>query len=292
MMSGPGAEPARGPSPEVRERPAGFGTATATFVIVSSMVGVGVLTTSGFTVYFVGSNGLMLVLWAAGGACALCGALTMAELSAALPRSGGEYVFLLEAYGPPVAFLSGWVSFLIGFAGPIAVLANASATYLLAPLGLEGPASSWAHRAVATAAIAALAVAHASGHRQSARVQGWATSLKLVVLGLFIVAGLAVGWPRRAQLADWPEIDLPVVRATLFSMIYIFYAYTGWNAASYLAGEVEDPGRRLPRAIVLGTAVVVALYLGLNAVYALALPAAEVRAIVDDPANALGLDAV
>src|SRR5689334_6279887 len=115
--------PAEGLS--VPKMPAEFGLATATFVVVASMVGVGVLTTSGFTVYFVGSNHWMLVLWVLGGLVALCGALTQAELSASLPKSGGDYVFLHEAYGPLAAFLTGWVSFLIGFSGPIAALSDA-----------------------------------------------------------------------------------------------------------------------------------------------------------------------
>ena len=110
-----------------------MGFATATFVVISSMVGVGVLTTSGYTACFVGSNQLMLLLWIIGGLVAVCGALSLAELSAAMPRSGGDYVFLYEAYGPIVAFLSGWVSFLIGFGGPIAAAASASASYLVAP---------------------------------------------------------------------------------------------------------------------------------------------------------------
>ena len=112
------------------------------------------------------------------------------------------------------------------------------------------------------------------------------------MLGLFVVAGLAAGWPHRANLADRPPIDRDVAESMLFSLVYIFYAYTGWNAASYLAGEIRDPQRRLPRAILLGTGLVVALYLGLNVVYALALSAADVRAIVDDPTNTDGLDAV
>src|SRR3954462_13401320 len=90
--------------------PAGFGPATATFVVVSSMVGTGVLTTSGYTMYLVGSNQLMLGLWAVGGIVALCGALSLAELAAALPEPGGDYAFLREAYGPLAGFLSGWVS--------------------------------------------------------------------------------------------------------------------------------------------------------------------------------------
>ena len=101
------------------------------------MIGTGVLTTSGFTVYAVGSNQLMLALWVVGGVLAVCGALTLCELATALPASGGDYVYLREAYGPMAAFLSGWVSFLIGFGAPIAASASAAAHYLLAPAGLN-----------------------------------------------------------------------------------------------------------------------------------------------------------
>ena len=148
-----------------------FGLATATFVVISSMIGTGVLTTSGFTVYFVGSNQLMLVLWVVGGVLALCGALTLCELSAALPRSGGDYVFLPEAYGPLAAFLSGWVSFLIGFGGPIAASASGAAKYLLAPFRLDDARAAVAQPAVASAAIVgsawftAWAAARPSGRR-------------------------------------------------------------------------------------------------------------------------------
>jgi APA family basic amino acid/polyamine antiporter len=263
--------------------PADFGLATATFVVVASMVGVGVLTTSGFTVFFVGSNQLMLVLWALGGVFALCGALTQAELTAMLPRSGGDYVFLHEAYGPLAAFLSGWVSFLIGFAGPIAAIGNAAATYLIAPFGLGGTTAELTQRGLASLAIVLLAVAHSSGRKWTIQVQGWTTAIKLIVLGLFVVAGFAVGWSHRANLCDRIPVDRDVARSMLFSMVYIFYAYTGWNAASYLAGEIRDPQRRLPRAILLGTGVVVALYLGLNAVFAFALSASDIRALVKDP---------
>jgi len=259
--------------------PAGFGTATATSVVVASMVGVGVLTTSGYTVAAVGSNQLMLWLWVVGGAVALCGALSLAELSAALPATGGDYVYLRAAYGPLPAFLSGWASFLLGFAAPIALAASASASYLLAPLHLAGARATLAERGAATAAILALAAIHTSGRSRSARWQAAITLLKVGVLGTLLVAGLVAGRGHAANLADRPPIDWPTAQAMAFSLIYISYAYTGWNAASYLAGEVADPGRRLPRAILLGTGVVVALYLGLNLVFALALPAAEIRAI-------------
>ena len=125
----------------------------ATFIIVASMVGVGILTTSGFTVYFVGSNQLMLGLWVLGGVIAAAGALTLCELSAAMPKTGGDYVYLHEAYGPLAAFLSGWVSFLIGFAAPSAAAAFGAAKFLLVPLHLEGPAALYAQRGLATFTI-------------------------------------------------------------------------------------------------------------------------------------------
>src|SRR4051794_8854044 len=156
-------EPATESVREAAPRAPKFGLATATFVVISSMIGTGVLTTSGFTVYYVGSNQLMLALWVVGGLVAICGALTLCELSAALPRSGGDYVYLYEAYGPLAAFLSGWVSFLIGFGGPIAATAFAAAKYLLAPLGLDDALAVRPQQALASLAILAFAAIHASG---------------------------------------------------------------------------------------------------------------------------------
>src|SRR5947209_11130119 len=163
-MPGPAPPPESAAAPPM---PAGFGPATATFVIVASMVGVGVLTTSGYTVYQVGSNQLMLGLWVLGGVTAACGALTLCELTAALPRTGGDYVYLHEAYGPLVAFLSGWVSFLIGFAAPSASAAFGSAKYLLAPVGLRGPDGLTLQRALASFLILAFAVIHNTGRRRT-----------------------------------------------------------------------------------------------------------------------------
>jgi APA family basic amino acid/polyamine antiporter len=265
-----------------------YGLVLATFVVVSSMVGVGVFTTSGYTVAAVGSNQLMLGLWLVGGVVALCGALTVAELAAALPASGGDYVYLHEAYGPAVAFLSGWVSFLIGFAAPIAAAALAAASYLLAPLSLHGVTARGADLGIATLAILAFGVIHSSGRRGTTWVHSAFTLFKVGVLVMFLVVGLAAGWRRGVNLADRPPLDLRVATAMMFSLVYISYAYTGWNAASYLAGEIGDPGRRLPRSILFGTAGVIVLYLGLNMVYALALPAAEIRGIAERD----GFDAV
>jgi basic amino acid/polyamine antiporter, APA family len=284
LRNGEMASEIREDPPRTRE----YGLPLATFVVISSMVGVGVFTTSGFTVAAVGSNQLMLWLWLLGGIAALCGALTVAELAAALPQSGGDYIYLHAAYGPAVAFLSGWVSLLIGFAAPIAASAFASASYLLAPFGMHGPMARGAHLGIATAAILTFAVVHNSGRRSSTWVHSAFTLFKVAVLLTFLAAGLAMGWRNGANLADRPPMNIQVVSAMIFSLVYISYGYTGWNAASYLAGEIGDPGRRLPRSILLGTSAVIVLYLGLNLVYAFALPASEIRAIAERD----GFDAV
>ena len=249
------------------------------------MVGTGVLTTSGFTVYFLGSNQLMLVLWVVGGVLALCGALTLCELSAALPRSGGDYVFLSEAYGPLAAFLSGWVSFLIGFGGPIAASASGAAKYLLAPFRLDDARAAVAQPAVASAAIVVFAVVHCMGRGSTIRAQAGMTALKIGILVVLAVVGLAAGWGRWENLADRPPLTSSLIVSMASSLVYISYAYTGWNGASYLAGEIERPQERMPRAILLGTVMVLVLYLALNTAYALALSAADVRAIAGGPEN-------
>ncbi len=234
----------------------------------------------------------MLLLWVLGGITAVCGALTIAELSAALPRTGGDYVYLYEAYGPLPAFLSGWVSFLIGFAGPSEASAFAFASYTLAPFQLPGPGAALRERLLASVAILFFAAVHVSGRRKTASVQAGITMLKLIGLGAFALSGLSIGWRNSANLADLTPLSGSLAVTMMSSMVYIYYAYTGWNSASYLAGEIKDPQRRLPQAILLGTAGVTILYLALNMVYSLALSAADVKRIVADPANHEGLAAV
>ncbi|MGP0068989.1 MAG: APC family permease [Isosphaeraceae bacterium] len=262
--------------------PAEFGLAMATFVVVASMVGTGVLTTSGFTVASVGSNMWMLLLWVLGGITAVCGALTLAELSASMPRTGGDYIYLHEAYGPLPAFLSGWVSFVIGFAAPSAASAFGMAKYLLAPFPIPAERVMLWQRGLGTAAILIFAVIHVSGRRQTSTVQTWITAIKIALLVAFAVAGLVVGWPHTANLMDPKPLDGKLTLTLLSSLIYIYYAYTGWNAAAYMAGEVREPQKLLPRAVLLGTGGVLLLYLALNVVYALALSADDVGAIVKE----------
>src|SRR5262249_16947570 len=149
----------------------------------------------------------------------------------------------------------------------------ASASYLLAPLGLPPATAQVANQSLATVAIISFALIHTSKASHASRAHTTVTLLKLGVLSAFLAGGVYAGWGRWQNLDDRLPIELGTASAMLFSLVYISYAYTGWNAASYIAGEITDPGRNLPRAILIGTLLVVALYLGLNTVYSLALPA-------------------
>ena len=277
---------------ESEAMPAEFGLSMAIFVVVASMVGTGVLMTSGYTVALVGSNQYMLLLWVVGAVIAITGALTLAELSAALPKTGGDYVFLFEAYGPLAAFLSGWASFLMGFSGPSAAAAFGSAKYMLAPLKLPAFQAELYQRVLATVVIVAFALVHVAGRRGTSWAQIGFTVLKVAVLGVLIVGGLAVGWPNLGHLNDPKPVDFDLATTMLFSLVFIYYAYTGWNGASYMAGEIREPQKVLPKAILWGTGLVALVYLAVNTVYALALSAKDVQAIAFDPENRLGLDAV
>ena len=176
-----------------QEMPADFGFVTATFIVIAGMVGTGILTTSGFTVLDVGSNQWTLLLWVMGGLTAICGALTVAELSAALPKTGGDYVYLYDAYGPLPAFLSGWVSFLIGFAVPSAASAFAFAKYVLSPLRITGAKGLLFEQLLATSALLVFATVHTSGRKQTARVQGSIT----------LAEALRAGRIRRRRSVPW-----------------------------------------------------------------------------------------
>jgi len=270
-----------------------FSAMSAAFFIAASMVGVGILTTSGYTIASVGSNQVMLWLWIVGGVAMLCGALTHAELAAAMPRIGGDYVFVREAYGRLAGFLAGWITALIGFGAPIAVTARTSASYWLTGGGLVAPEALtkeywWAERALATGLILGLAGFHLLGRRGSARLQGLTTLATLGALVAMVVFGLI------SPQADWSHLDdLPdqltgsVWSAMLISLLYINYGYAGWNSAGYLAGEVKNPGRNLPRAIVLGNLAVLSLYVAVNLVYIVAFSAEEIQTLASSNPNAV-----
>ena len=237
------------------------------------MIGTGIFTSLHFQVGPLPSGFVILVLWLVGGVCALCGALAYGELAAALPRSGGEYHFLSEAFHPAVGFLAGWLSATVGFAAPIAAAAMAFGKYFADVLPGASPL-------VLSLAVTALVTAvHLRGAKFRAAFQNASTALKVALILFFIVAGAFAKPVAGLSFAPHPgAMDLLASPPFAFSLVFVMYAYSGWNAATYIVAEVRDPARNVPLAITLGTFIVVALYLALNATFLRAAPMAELGA--------------
>jgi APA family basic amino acid/polyamine antiporter len=224
------------------------------------MIGTGVFTSLGFQLLDIRSGFVLMALWAVGGLTALCGALTYAELGSALPRSGGEYNFLSRIYHPAAGFISGWVSATIGFAAPTALAAITFGSYLSSVFPILSPTL------LACGLVAVLTAVHATTHRNSGGVQRWFTALKVaLILGFCILSWLLAEHPQPVEfLPVSGDGALLTSGAFAVSLIYVNYAYTGWNAATYLTSEINNPERSLSGVLIIGTAVVMALYLLLN----------------------------
>lgn len=250
---------------------------TVTAVIIANMIGTGVFTSLGFQLANIESGFVILLLWATGGLIALCGAMTYAELGAALPRSGGEYNFLTHIYHPAAGFVSGWISATIGFAAPVALAAITFAAY--GTSALPGDTPEWAQKAVACGLILVLTSVHASNRRNSGGLQVVFTVLKIAVIVAFCLAVLLwVDSPQPINFLPVPG-DGALITSGAFavSLIYVSYAYTGWNAATYLSSELENPQRTLPPILMTGTVVVAVLYVGLHYAFLYAAPVDAMR---------------
>jgi APA family basic amino acid/polyamine antiporter len=251
---------------------------TATAIAVADMIGIGVFTSLGFQARGIPSAFSLIMLWVVGGITALCGALSYAELAAALPRSGGEYNFLFRIYHPAVGFLAGWISATVGFAAPIAVAAMAFGTYFVGafPDLLAGLPAATRELALGLALAWTVSLVHLSGLRQSSLFQNVSTAIKVVLIAGFIGAGFAFGTPQPISFAPSAQ-DLGYILSAPFaiSLVFVMYSYSGWNAATYIIGEVRDPERTLPRSLLTATLVVLTLYVALNAVFLYTTPIAK-----------------
>ena len=254
---------------------------TITAIVIANMVGTGVFTSLGFQLLDIQSGFVILTLWAIGGLIAVSGAMTYAELGAAFPRSGGEYKFLSEIYHPAVGFVGGWTSVTVGFAGPSALAAMTFAAY--ATSIFEVAPSAWLERALAVGLVAILTAVHAGRRRSSGGVQVIFTTLKLVVIvGFCLAAYLLIDEPQPVRfLPSVGDGALFAGSAFAVSLIYVSYAYTGWNAATYLSSELENPQRTLPAILLTGTLVVTLLYVALNFIFLYAAPIAELQGQVE-----------
>jgi APA family basic amino acid/polyamine antiporter len=252
------------------------GIFTAACVLVSNAVGSGIFTTTGFLSRDLGDPRLILLLWALGGLLALAGAMSYSELGASLPRVGGEYVYLRRAFGPLCGFLSGWMSFTIGFSAAIAAAAVGFAHYFLEllPAGAPRPAP----RLLALTLVWVLTGIHALGVERGGAFQRWITVLKIGGIGLLVAAGFALGQGHWQNVTTSSPGVEPSLGAGAVALIFVLYSFSGWNAAGYIAGEIREPGRSLPRAMVGGTLFISLLYLAVNLVYFYALPAASLAA--------------
>lgn len=248
--------------------------ATATGIVVANMIGTGVFTSLGFEVADIPSPFAVMMLWIIGGIVALCGALSYAELAAALPRSGGEYHFLSRIFHPSLGFLAGWISATVGFAAPIALAAMAFGNYLAGAL----PRVPWLPPNEVALVLSLLVVwinsiVHFSGIRRGGAYQNLFTALKValilafILVGFFTVKAQPISFAPRA--GDWRLIGSGAFAG---SLVYVMYAYSGWNASTYIVSEIRNPRRNVPRSVLLGTLAVLALYVALNAVFLRSTP--------------------
>ena len=244
-----------------------FKYTTVTAVVIANMVGTGVFTSLGFQLLEIRSGFVLLMLWAVGGLVALCGAMTYAELGAAMPRSGGEYNFLTRIFHPAIGFVSGWVSATVGFAGPTALAAMTFAAYATSSLPVD--TRPWMLKVLACGLIVVLTLIHGSNRRNSGGLQVVFTVLKVGVIIAFCAGALLLVSTAQPVRFAFANEDISVLTSGAFavSLIYVSYAYTGWNAATYLSGELENPQRTLPWILTMGTLVVMVLYLALNFVF-------------------------
>jgi len=249
-----------------------FKLTTVTAVVIANMVGTGVFTSLGYQLLEIQSGFVILMLWAVGGLIAVCGAMTYAELGAAMPRSGGEYNFLSRIYHPAVGFVSGWTSATIGFAGPTALAALTFSAYATSVLPTES--SAWLEKLLAAGLILLLTVVHGGTRRSSSTLQVLFTVLKVGVIVIFCLAVMVMtDNPQPVKfLPQTGDGALLTSGAFAVSLIYVSYAYTGWNAATYLSSELEKPQQTLPIILLTGTLVVTVLYIALNFVFLYSSP--------------------
>ncbi|MEO1430150.1 MAG: amino acid permease [Cyanobacteria bacterium J06633_8] len=244
-----------------------IGLFTATCIVVANMIGTGVFTSLGFQVVDIKSGFTLLFLWLVGGVFALCGALSYGELGAAMPHSGGEYYYLSRIYHPVVGFLSGWVSVTVGFAAPIAAAAMALGAYF------KGVFPIISSTAIALGVVIGVSLIHSRSKTFGSYFQQIFTILKVLLIVVLIVCGLSLAEPQ--QLGFLPSMgDVKLVFSSPFaiSLVYVTYSYSGWNAAVYLASEVEEAEKNLPRSLIFGTLIVMGLYLLLNFIFLYTTP--------------------
>jgi APA family basic amino acid/polyamine antiporter len=258
----------------MKQHKIGFNTAVS--IVIANMIGTGVFTSLGFQVLGIESGFALIILWVVGGILALCGALTYGEIGAAFPESGGEYNYLSKLYHPAVGFISGWVSVTVGFAAPIAAAAVALGQYV------SKVYPSINAVILALSIIAIITLIHSINLKAGSLFQRIFTIVKVVCIIMFVGFGLfhvpehTVNFS--ADTTAWNDI---FSKGFAISLIYVTYAYSGWNAASYISGEMKDAKRNLPKALFVGTLIVMVIYTLLNYVFLYSVPIPELKGVLE-----------
>ena len=252
--------------------PRSVGFLTACSIVIANIIGTGIFTSLGFQLANIQSGFVLLMLWVVGGAAALCGALCYGELGAALPRSGGEYHFLSKIYHPALGFMAGFVSATVGFSAPIALAAMAFGKYLQGVLDVGSPIF------FSFAVVWLVALFHLKNLRLGSAFQNLSTLIKLLLIAALIVAGFFV-YPKQ-PIGFFPAPgDTTLIFGAPFAvaLVYVMYSYSGWNAAVYITGEIKRPEKNVPRSLLVGTGMVIVLYVLLNAIFLATTPAEELK---------------
>ena len=253
--------------------PRQLGVWSAAAVCVGSMIGSGIFRVPSTAAASTGTGAVMMLTWVVGGLVAVTGALTLAEAAALFPRAGGLYVYLREAYGPLTAFLFGWLILVISPASTAAV-ALAFGEYL----GRLVPIVAGRERLIGVVAIVVMATANYRSVRYGAAIQNVLTSAKVLGIGLLTVAGFTLATSPHLGTAARPPLPPPTWGGFGLGLVAVLFAYNGWQDATSIAGEVRDPRRALPRALIGGTLAVTAIYLAVNAAYLHVLSMPEIAA--------------
>jgi APA family basic amino acid/polyamine antiporter len=275
-----------------------LGLFPVTNIVIANMIGAGIFTTSGLLMSDLNNALIMLLLWIAGGVIALCGAFCYGELGAAIPHAGGEYIFLSKLYHPLLGFLSGWVSFIVGFSAPIAASSIGFSEYFARAFpqlfdwgnatGILNPVIS--KKILSISIITLFTFIHLRGIEFGAKVQNYLTILKvglivgLVALGFYFGEGdfnhLTQGNKFSFDFGGWKTIGL--------SLMWIMFAYSGWNASTYIGSEIKSPTRNLPLSLLLGTGTVMFLYLCINVLYVYAVAPENMKGVISIGGLAVG----
>src|SRR5881275_992852 len=247
-----------------------IGFVTASSIVIANIIGTGIFTSLGFQLADIQSGFPLLMLWIIGGITALCGALCYGELSAALPRSGGEYHFLSQIYHPALGFMAGFVSATVGFAAPTALAALAFGKYLQGVLGFGSPVL------LSFAVVWLVALFHLKNLQVGSAFQNFSTLIKLSLIAVLITAGFFVH--PEESINFWPERgDATSIFGAAFAvaLVFVMYSYSGWNAAVYVTSEIKQPEKNVPRSLLVGTGVVIVVYVVLNAIFLATTPAQD-----------------